>query len=78
MNTQVCKYLYSGLSSDSGNFYYPSTTPSTLKVASKLMEVGNFNPYTEIHMIVGMKTLKDLELANYLFSIDRRYIPQSF
>ena len=68
MNTQVCKYLYSGLSSDSGNFYYPSTTPSTLKVASKLMEVGNFNPYNEIHMIVGLKTLKDLELANYLFS----------
>lgn len=68
MSTLICKYLYAGLSADSGNFYYPSTTPSTLNVAAKLMEVGNFNPYNDIHMIVGMKTLKDLEIANYLFS----------
>ena len=68
MITLVCKYLYAGLSFDSGNFYYPSTTSSTLKTASKLLEVGKFNPYNEIHMLVGMKTLKDLEITHYLYS----------
>jgi phosphoesterase RecJ-like protein len=68
MNKDVCKYLYAGLSFDSGNFYYPSTTPKTLNLGAKLMEIGDFNPYNEIHMIVGMKSLKDLEVANYLFS----------
>ena len=68
MSSLICKYLYAGLSSDSGNFYYPSTTPKTLELASKLMKIGDFNPYNEIHMIVGMRTLKDLEITNYLFS----------
>lgn len=68
MNSTVCKYLYAGICTDSGNFYYPSTNYVTLQVASKLLEIGKFNQYNDIHMLVGMKTLKDLEISNYLFS----------
>ena len=68
MNTTICKYLYAGICHDSGNFYYPSVNHVTLEVASKLLKIGNFNQYNDIHMLVGMKSYKDLELANYLFS----------
>ena len=68
MNTLVCKYLYAGISFDSGNFYYPSVTPKTLNLGAKLIEIGNFNPYNDIHMVVGMKSLRDLEIANFLFN----------
>lgn len=68
MNTKICKYLYAGICHDSGNFYYPSSNYLTLEVASKLLKIGNFNQYNDIHMLIGMKSYKDLELANYLFS----------
>lgn len=68
MNSNVCKYLYAGICTDSGNFYYPSTNYATLNVASKLLQLGNFNQYNDIHMLVGMRSLKDLEISHYLFS----------
>ena len=68
MNTSICKYLYAGICSDSANFYYPKTNSITLDVGSKLLKVGNFDAYNDIHMLVGMKSYKDLEIANFLFS----------
>ncbi len=68
MNTTICKYLYAGICHDSGNFYYPSVNYHTLEVASKLLKVGKFNQYNDIHMLVGMKSYKDLALTNFLFS----------
>lgn len=68
MNKTICKYLYAGICSDSANFYYPKTDSATLEVGSKLLKIGNFDPYNEIHMLVGMKDYKDLEITNFLFS----------
>ena len=68
LNTNICKYLYAGICFDSGNFYYPATNFLTLNVASKLLEIGGFNQYNDIHMLVGMKNYSDLELSNKLFS----------
>lgn len=68
MNTNICKYLYAGICADSGNFYYDKTNSKTLKTASKLLEVGKFNHYKDIHMLVGMKSYRDLEISNFLFS----------
>ena len=69
LNTNICKFLYAGICTDSGNFYYSNKkNAETLKVASKLLEIGKFDHYNDIHMLVGMKSYKDLEIANYLFS----------
>ena len=68
MNTNICKYLYAGICFDSGNFYYPATDFVTLNVASKLLEVGRFNQYNDIHMLIGMSSYEDLKLTNELFS----------
>ena len=69
MNTKVCKYLYAGICSDSGNFYYSNkSNDRTLKVASTLLKLGKFDHYRDIHMLIGMKSYRDLEISNYLFS----------
>ena len=68
MNEKICKYLYAGICFDSGNFYYPATDYNTFDIASKLLKIGGFNPYNDIHMLIGMKTYRDLEISNYLFS----------
>lgn len=68
INSKVCKYLYAGICSDSGNFYYPNTDYVTLNVASKLIKIGNFSPYNDIHLLVGMKNYKDLEISYHNFS----------
>ena len=69
INTNICKYLYAGICSDSGNFYYSNKkNDKTLQVASKLLKIGKFDHYNDIHMLVGMKSYRDLEVANYLFS----------
>ena len=69
MNTNICKYLYSGICSDSGNFYYSNKQNyRTLAVASKLLKIGKFDHYSDIHMQIGMKCYRDLEITNYLFS----------
>lgn len=68
MNSNICKYLYAGICFDSGNFYYPATNFLTLSIASKLLEIGGFNQYNDIHMLIGMKSYSDLELSNQLFS----------
>ena len=69
MNTNICKYLYAGICSDSSNFYYPNKENyKTLEVASKLLKIGKFDHYNDIHMLVGMKSYRDLEIANFLFS----------
>jgi len=68
INSNICKYLYAGICADSGNFYYPATDYNTLEIASKLLKIGNFNQYNDIHMLIGMKSYRDLEISNYLFS----------
>lgn len=44
IDANIAKYIYSGLVTDSGNFSYSSTKPSTLKIAANLIETGiNFS-----------------------------------
>lgn len=40
MTKEIATYLYTGIVTDSGTFSYSSTKPSTLKIASSLIETG--------------------------------------
>ena len=68
MNTNVCKYLFSGIASDSGHFFYEACDYKTFEIASKLLKVGKFNAYNDIFYIVDMNSLEDSKLVNNLFS----------
>ena len=68
MNKEVCKYLFSGIASDSGNFYYEATDSKTLAVAAKLLKVGKFNQYRDYHSIVSFDTLDETKLKYELFN----------
>lgn len=53
INKETATYLFGGIVTDSGRFQYSSTTPSTFRIAAKLLELGadmNYiytNLYTE-------------------------------
>lgn len=68
MNTNVCKYLFSGIASDSGHFFYEACDYKTFEIASKLLKIGKFNAYNDIFYIVDMNSLEDSKLVNNLFS----------
>lgn len=67
MNTQTCKYLFSGIASDSGHFFYEACDYTTFAIASKLIKVGNFNAYNDIFYIVDMSSLEENVLTHKLF-----------
>lgn len=67
MNTTICKYLFAGISSDSGNFYFEACNSKTFKVGAKLLEIGKFNQFYDFHMIVGMETLDEAKLRYAMF-----------
>lgn len=67
MNELVCKYLFAGISSDSGNFFYEACNSQTFKVGAKLLEIGKFNQFYDFHLLVNMDTLEDARIRNKLF-----------
>lgn len=40
MNRSIANALYTGISSDTGNFKYSNTTPETLRIAANLLDIG--------------------------------------
>ena len=43
LSTDICKFLMTGIITDTGRFKYSSVSAQTLNTASKLLSVGNFN-----------------------------------
>lgn len=68
MNKDICKYLFAGISSDSGNFYYEACDSRTFETAAKLLKIGKFNQYHDFHEIVSLDTLEDTKLKYELFN----------
>lgn len=67
MNTQICKFLFSGIASDSGHFFYEACDYKTFDIASKLIKKGKFNAYNDIFYIVDMSSLEDNILTHKMF-----------
>jgi phosphoesterase RecJ-like protein len=65
----VAKYLYLGIQTDTGRFLYPSTKPSTLKMASKLLKAG-FD-ITEVNNSIFLRPYNDAKFSSYLLSISK-------
>lgn len=40
MNTSIAECLYTGIMTDTGNFKYPTTTPTTHRIVAHLLEIG--------------------------------------
>lgn len=68
MNKDVCKYLFAGISADSGNFYFEACTSETFEIASKLLKRGKFNQYFDYHELVSLDTLEDTKVKYELFN----------
>ena len=68
MNKDVCKYLFAGISSDSGNFYFEACDSRTFEVGAELLKRGKFNQYYDYHAIVGFDTLEDTRIKYALFN----------
>jgi len=67
MNRNICKYLFAGISSDSGNFYFEACNSRTFEVGAKLLKIGNFNQYYDYHALVNLDTLEDTRIKYELF-----------
>lgn len=63
----IATYIYAGLISDTGSFNYASTKPSTLLIASKLMELGI--DFSDICKKLN-DTIKEAKLKLIAFTID--------
>lgn len=67
MNELMCKYLFTGISSDSGNFYYEACDDETFEVASKLLKKGKFNVFNDFHAILSLDELENVRVRNKIF-----------
>ena len=67
MNNEICKYLFAGISGDSGNFYYEACNNETFAIASKLIKKGNFNIFNDYHAIVSLDELENVRVRNKIF-----------
>ncbi len=60
----VAKYLYAGILTDTGRFLYPSSSPSTYAITSKLVDTG-FDR-SEIHNAIYTKDVKETLFSSYV------------
>lgn len=67
MNELICKYLFTGISGDSGNFYYEACDSETFDVASKLLKKGKFNVFNDFHSILSLDELENVRVRNKIF-----------
>lgn len=68
MNQTICKYLFAGISSDSGNFYFEACNSRTFEVGAKLLKLGKFNQFYDFHAIVGLESLEDTKIKYQVFN----------
>lgn len=64
----VAKYLYSGIVSDSGDFYYESVDSNTFDVVSKLIKRGEFNPFNDVNIVARQRSFEELKLIGALIN----------
>lgn len=64
MNKKMAKFLYSGIVSDSADFYYEASNEKTLLTASKLIRVGKFNSFNDVNMLVRQNSYYDLKMSS--------------
>lgn len=67
MNTNICKYLFAGISGDSGNFYFEACDAKTFKIGGDLLKRGNFNQFYDFHSILSLESLEDAKIRNKIF-----------
>ena len=68
MNRETCLYLFSGISSDSGNFYFEACNHKTFEIGAKLLKKGKFNQFFDFHNIVSLESLEDMRVKYALFN----------
>lgn len=68
MNKNICKYLFAGISADSGNFYFEACNYKTFEVGAKLLKKGGFNQYYDFHALVNFDSLEDTKIKNQIFN----------
>ena len=66
-NELICKYLFVGIASDSGNFYFEACDSETFELGSKLLKRGNFNVFNDYHAILSLDNLEDTKIKNKIF-----------
>ena len=67
MNKLVCKYLFAGISGDSGNFYFEACDSETFEIGAKLIKVGEFNIFNDYHALLSLEKLEDANIRNKIF-----------
>lgn len=66
LNQNICKYLYAGIVSDSGDFYYDACSYKTFLIASKLIKIGNFNVYHDVNVVTRQRSYEELKLISLI------------
>jgi phosphoesterase RecJ-like protein len=59
----VASYIYIGILTDTGRFFYPSTTPSTLKLVAKLYKKMK-DKRMEINLLLASRDINDMQIQN--------------
>lgn len=67
ISKDICKYLFVGISSDSGNFYFEACDSETFEIASKLLKKGDFNIFNDYHALLSLDDLENVRVKNKLF-----------
>lgn len=67
MNDLICKYLFAGISSDSGNFYFEACDSETFEIAAKLVEKGKFNIFNDYHALLSLDDLENFRVKTRIF-----------
>lgn len=67
LNQEVCKYLFAGISGDSGNFYFEACDNETFKIAGELLKIGKFNQFRDFHALVSLDSLEETQIKNKIF-----------
>jgi nanoRNase/pAp phosphatase (c-di-AMP/oligoRNAs hydrolase) len=67
LNQNICKYLFVGISGDSGNFYFEGCDSETFEVSSKLISIGKFNVFNDYHAYLSLEKLDDYRIKSKIF-----------
>ena len=67
INEIICKYLFAGISSDSGNFYFEACDSETFTIGAKLIEKGKFNIFNDYHAHLSLDDLENVRVKNKIF-----------
>lgn len=67
MNETMCKYLFAGISGDSGNFYFEACDSKTFEVGAKLIKLGKFNIFNDFHALLSLDEYENVKIKNRIF-----------